>query len=108
MKPLDPNLQSGRPPAQGEPGRKVQVRVILWESVTYLPAPPTRKCRQLIDDGRNSAFWAGRMQLSRLLRPRWVISSPHTGPEVPRCQRTFRSLTRVAVAGSFWSSRHVG
>src|SRR4051794_704311 len=25
-----------------------------------------------------------------------------------RLQRTFRSLTRVALAGSFWSCRHVG
>src|SRR5262249_31121162 len=29
-------------PRQGALGRKVQVRVSFWESVTYLPAPPTR------------------------------------------------------------------
>jgi hypothetical protein len=28
--------------------------------------------------------------------------------QILRCQRIFRSLMRVAVAESFWSSRHVG
>src|SRR5262249_22618573 len=72
-------------------------------------SPPTRvRRRQRIDDGSDSVFWAGRTRLSCVLRPTWAISRPHTVPEVPRWQRTLRSLTRVAVAGSLWSSRHVG
>src|SRR5262249_24418197 len=56
-------------------------------------SPPTHMRRQRIDDGSDSVFWAGGTRLSCLLRPRWAISRRHTGPEVPRCQRTLRSLT---------------
>src|ERR1700746_1190121 len=86
---------------QGATGRRKALRGILWGSVTYLPVSSTRKCGQLRDDGNNSVFCAC-----------WVRDGPeedpHAGPQVPRCQRTFRSLARVAGAGSFWSSRHVG
>src|SRR5262249_47066599 len=44
---------------QGATARREALRGILWESVTYLPASPTRKRRQLIDDGSNSVFWRG-------------------------------------------------
>src|SRR6516164_858794 len=42
---------------QAQPAASEALRGILWESVTYLPALPTRKRRQRIDDGSNSIFW---------------------------------------------------
>src|SRR5215475_9921835 len=66
-------------PRKGAHGRNVQVRVIFLESVTYLPAPPARKRRQPARDGSHSAFWARRMRLSGLSRPRRVVSRPHGG-----------------------------
>jgi hypothetical protein len=38
----------------------------------------------------------------------FMTNSSRRSDQILRCQRTFRSLMRVAVAGSFWSSRHVG
>src|SRR5215468_12452416 len=55
--------------AQGATARREALRGILWESVTYLPALPTRTRRQRIDDGSNSAFLARRMRLLRLVSP---------------------------------------
>src|SRR5262245_7116759 len=43
-------------PRQGAPGRKCWVRVILWESVTYLPAR-RRTCAANAYDGSDSVFW---------------------------------------------------
>src|SRR5262245_3583327 len=57
-------------PRKGAHGRKVEIRVIFLESVTYLPAPPARKRRQLAHDGSHSAFWEGRPRLSGLSPPR--------------------------------------
>src|SRR6516164_4391897 len=64
---------------QGATARREALRGILWESVTYLPASPTRKRRQLIDDRSNSVFLAGRMRLLRPLSPRWARRRPHVG-----------------------------
>src|SRR5262249_43511665 len=65
--------------AQGATARREVLRGILWESVTYLPALPTRKRRQRIDDGSNSVFLPGRMRLLRLLSPRWARRRPQAG-----------------------------
>src|SRR5262249_31855739 len=59
MKPLEtpwPKFTKRPTPRKGAQGRKVQVRVIFLESVTYLPAPPARKRRQLAYDGSHSTF----------------------------------------------------
>src|SRR5262249_46011184 len=61
-------------PRKGAQGRKVEVRVIFLESVTYLPASPARKRRQLAHAGSHRAFWAGRMRWSGLSRPRRVVA----------------------------------
>src|SRR6516165_3966557 len=52
-----PNEFTRRPtPHKAQPAASEALRGILWESVTYLPALPARKRRQLIDDGSNTVF----------------------------------------------------
>src|SRR5262245_23280980 len=77
-------------PRKGAQGRKVEVRVVFLESVTYLPAPPARKRRQRAHDGSHSAFWAGRASLSGLSRP---------GPG--RKQTSWRPFKSRAVSAPF-------
>ena len=74
MNPPKRIYKAGDPP-QSATSRKVRGHVIFLESVTYLPAPPTRMRRQPTRDGSHSAFCAGRMQLSRLSRLRPAMSA---------------------------------
>src|SRR6266481_5120243 len=55
---------------QGAPGCRVEGPYHFLGKRDLFASPPTRMRRQRIDDGRDSAFWAGRTRLSCLSRPR--------------------------------------